>query len=101
MIEYNCKQNHEYKATGKTQKEVNMEIAPEESFKVMKDLLYNLSQEELRRIAWECLLIADGPDKVVGELDMGLESDFHVRYEYYKSNNVARFVLDGKKGWTT
>jgi len=33
----------------------------------MVESLYNLDREELRRLAWEALLIADGPDRVKPE----------------------------------
>lgn len=32
------------------------------------ELLYDLSRDELRRLAWEALLISDGPAKIEGEV---------------------------------
>jgi hypothetical protein len=61
--------------------------------------LYDLDKEELRRVAWEALLVSDGPDRQFANdhEQAGQVSQFEV----YEPPDQAGFVILGKRGWTT
>lgn len=43
--------------------------------------LYDLDRAELRRLAWEALLISDGPDKIKGDVEKAAINAAHVTTE--------------------
>jgi hypothetical protein len=58
--------------------------------------LYDLSREELRRVAWEALLVSDGPDSPL------LEEDFSVSFVVARKDTQWQgFDIRGTRGWTT
>lgn len=60
-------------------------MAQELSFDEIVESLYNFNQADLRRIAWEALLISDGPDKSapVGDLQSTIGVDYsHRRHDF-------------------
>jgi hypothetical protein len=63
--------------------------------------LYDLDKEELRRVAWEALLVSDGPDRQFANEheQAGQVSQFEV--DIAVKGTVACFWLVGKRGWTT
>lgn len=71
--------------------------------------LYNFDREELRRIAWECLQISDGPDKSapeqhpVDESPAGSGSKFTVVQVPPVGDAPGKwgFVIRGREGWET
>lgn len=56
----------------------------------MIDSLYNLTAAELRLLAWEALLISDGPDRVVDETSNN--SGVHVE-AYWSSPQAPMFLV--------
>jgi len=42
---------------------------PSDRLAELVDQLYDLSRDELRILAWEALLISDGPDHISGEIE--------------------------------
>jgi hypothetical protein len=67
----------------------------------MMESLYNLDKEELRRLAWEALLISDGPDKRAQ--DDGRESHFTVVVVPPVGEAPGKwgFVIRGRRSWET
>lgn len=60
-------------------------MAQELSFDEIIESLYNFNQADLRRLAWEALLISDGPDKSapVGDQLSTIEVDYsHHRHDF-------------------
>jgi len=39
--------------------------------------LYDLDRTDLRRLAWEALLVSDGPDKIDGDVEGGVLVETH------------------------
>jgi len=71
-------------------------------FQEMIESLYNLSGDELRALAWEALLISDGPDAVHkpsenSQFDVECVDDFFVD----PISERAGFTVVGKTGWQT
>jgi len=60
--------------------------------------LYDLDKEELRRVAWEALLVSDGPDRQFANdhEQAGQESQFEVAYIF-----GSGFSIVGKRGLST
>jgi hypothetical protein len=75
------------------------------TLEVMQENLYRLDREELRRLAWEALLISDGPDKVPepNKGRAGTDSAFSVgrAFRFAAAPVYRGFHLYGKNGWTT
>jgi len=42
---------------------------PEGPYEEALDLLYSLNRKQLRRLAWEAVLISDGPNRMEGDVD--------------------------------
>lgn len=66
-------------------------MTEEDAYRTIRELLYNLNRDELRSIAWDCLLISDGPDKVGGEVG----NRFDVQCE--EIGHGAKFVLESEE----
>jgi hypothetical protein len=64
-----------------------------DSLDLALDLLYDLDRDELRRLAWEALLISDGPDRIVGvaegsvQVSLVRNSDLYVRDWWFTVSN--------------
>lgn len=76
-------------------------------FQEMIESLYNLTGDELRALAWEALLISDGPDKTA---ENAPSDDGPVRVEVvdgFVVDEVAGplerqgFAITARNGWTT
>ena len=59
--------------------------------------LYDLQHEELRRLAWEALLIADGPDSTFSLESPNKYSKFDVIR--WLEPGTPGFLITGKNGW--
>jgi hypothetical protein len=62
--------------------------------------LYQLNRTDLRRLAWEALLISDGPDKSQ-DLQERPEEDEPFKVIKVQTPASEAFFIKGKNGWTT
>jgi hypothetical protein len=71
------------------------------SFQEMIESLYNLTGDELRALAWEALLISDGPDAVhksTSDSQINVEVVDTIQADFTESHG---FTITGHEGWET
>lgn len=70
------------------------------TFQEMVESLYNLTGDELRALAWEALLISDGPDAVHEPNENG-QVRVYVVDVVTATKETRGFELIGRNGWET
>jgi hypothetical protein len=75
------------------------------TFQEMIESLYDLGGNELRALAWEALLISDGPEAVY-KADETYSIRVHVQQNLYIGSDgeleeKTGFIITAKNGWET